>query len=192
MSTPSPARSLSEAQSAAKFPVLVLAFTVLAGMIAGAVCIGGGLYLLIKSGKIDLAQALSARRAPAAQVATRTVTLDPMLVNLSDPSGHAYLRLGLALTVEEPGGAAGPSSASVPAGSPGGAAGAAGATSVAREREIPIRDTVLAVLGEQTSAALLEPGGKERLKQQLEAALAAHNADLRVHGLYFTDFLVQP
>jgi flagellar protein FliL len=189
MSTPSSARSLSEAPSAAKFPVLVLAFTVLAGMVAGAACIGGGLYLLIKSGKLDLAQALSARHAPAGQVATRTVTLEPMLVNLSDPSGHAYLRLGLALIVEDPAGAAGQASATASA-SP--AASAAGATSVAHDREIPIRDTVLAVLGEQTSTALLEPGGKERLKQELEAALTAHNADLRVHGLYFTDFLVQP
>jgi flagellar protein FliL len=181
MSTPSPTRTLPEAQPPAKFPVVVLALTVLAGMVAGAACIGGGLYLLIKTGKLDLAQALSARRAPAGQVATRTLTLEPMLVNLSDPSGHAYLRLGLALIVEDPGGAAGQAPAS-----------ATGAASVAHDREIPIRDTVLAVLGEQTSTVLLEPRGKEHLKLELEAALAAHNADLRVHGLYFTDFLVQP
>jgi flagellar FliL protein len=64
--------------------------------------------------------------------------------------------------------------------------------SLPREREIPIRDTVLAVLGEQTSSGLLAPGGKERLKEELQAALASHNAELKVRGLYFSDFLVQP
>ena len=64
--------------------------------------------------------------------------------------------------------------------------------SLLREREIPIRDTVLAVLGQQTSGALLEPDGKERLKQELQAALALHNPELKVRNLYFSDFLVQP
>jgi flagellar basal body-associated protein FliL len=71
-------------------------------------------------------------------------------------------------------------------------ADAAHAMNLPREREIPIRDTVLTVLGQQTSSALLEPGGKDRLKQELQAALALHNPDLKVQALYFSDFLVQP
>jgi flagellar basal body-associated protein FliL len=64
--------------------------------------------------------------------------------------------------------------------------------SLPREQEISIRDTVLAVLGQQTSQALLAPEGRERLKQALLAALAAQHPELRVHGLYFSELLVQP
>ena len=54
-----------------------------------------------------------------------------------------------------------------------------------------VRDTVLAVLGRQTADGLLAADGKEHLKAELKAALAEHNADLKVKDVFFTDFLVQ-
>jgi flagellar FliL protein len=162
---------------------LVLVLTVFVGIVVGVGCLAGGLYLLIKTGKLHSGPLLVfSERASGPQGVTHTISLDPILVNVADPSGHAYLRLGLALAIED-----GPEtvSSSLPA-------GAAHALSLPREREIPIRDTVLAVLGQQTSSSLLEPDGKERLKQELETALALHNPELKVRGLYFSDFLVQP
>jgi flagellar FliL protein len=151
---------------------LLLGLTVIGGLIVGLGCVTGGIYLLVRTGKIHSGALLAlSERTPAAQVATHTVSLDPILVNLADPSGHAYLRLGLALAIED---------------------SAETTLTLLREREIPIRDTVLTVLGQQSSSALLEPGGKDRLKQELQAALALHNPDLKVRGLYFSDFLVQP
>jgi flagellar protein FliL len=54
-----------------------------------------------------------------------------------------------------------------------------------------VRDTVLTVLGRQTADGLLAADGKEHLKTELKAALAEHNADLKVKDVFFTDFLVQ-
>jgi flagellar FliL protein len=47
------------------------------------------------------------------------------------------------------------------------------------------------VLGRQTSEGLLSVDGKERLKAELNAAMAEHNADLKVTDMFFTEFLVQ-
>jgi flagellar FliL protein len=178
MPSVTPTRSAPDAASAAKFPILVLVLTVIVGIIAGVACLAGGVYLLMRAGKLHSGPLLVfSERTPG--VATRTISLDPILVNLADPSGHTYLRLGLALGIEDGAETATP-------------ANAAQAMNLPREREIPIRDTVLAVLGQQTSGALLEPDGKERLKQELQAALALHNPELKVRNLYFSDFLVQP
>ena len=54
-----------------------------------------------------------------------------------------------------------------------------------------VRDTALTVLGRQTSDGLLSVDGKERLKAELKAAMAEHNAELKVTDLFFTEFLVQ-
>ena len=59
------------------------------------------------------------------------------------------------------------------------------------EEETAVRDTVLTVLGQQTSDELLAPDGKEALKVKLRAALTEHNTDIQVTELYFTEFLVQ-
>jgi flagellar protein FliL len=180
MPSVTPTRNAPDAPSAAKLPILVLVMTVTVGLVLGGACLVGGAYLLMRTGRLRTGPLLVfAERNSAPAVAIHTIVLDPILVNLADPSGHAYLRLGLALGVEE--GVATFSSV-----------GAARALNLPREREIPIRDTVLAVLGQQTSSALLEPSGKDRLKQELQDALALHNPELKVRTLYFSDFLVQP
>jgi len=173
------------------------------GGLAGVVCLMGGLYLLLASGRVRLEpllislHSLPANSLPATSLVPgaptglghagqtgplQTIALEPMVVNLVDPGGHAYLRLGLALAVEQ--------SAAPAASAEGG--GAKATTSLPREQEIPIRDTVPAVLEQQTSQALLAPAGRERLKQALLAALATQHPELQVHGLYFSELLVQP
>jgi flagellar basal body-associated protein FliL len=174
------------------------------GGLVGVVCLLGGLYLLLATGRLRLEPLLASFHVVPGALAgpgqmqnqipgqvtgqmpgqMQTVALEPMVVNLADPGGHAYLRLELALEVE--------ASALSAASAAGGAeAGAKGTASLPREREILIRDTMLAVLGQQTSHALLAPGGRERLKQALLAALTAQHPEMGVHGLYFSELLVQ-
>jgi flagellar FliL protein len=135
---------------------------------------GGFLYYLAHSGHL-MARTSVVRGESAAQP-TRLVALDPLLVNLADPGGEAYLRLSLALRIAD---------------APAKKAGDARAVGGEEEETDAIRDTVLAVLGRQTSDSLLALDGKERLKSELRRTLAQRNPKLKVMDLFFTDFLVQ-
>jgi len=159
-----------------KLPMAMLLVVVMLGACLGCAAAGGGLYFLIKSGKLPLGATAAADGASAAGAgaAGHTIVLEPILVNLADEGGHAYLRLGLTLDVEGDAGKGDEKSAKTPS-----------------EEQLAVRDTVLAVLGQQTSAWLLGPDGKEHLKIELKEALAKHNAQLKVKDLFFTDFLVQ-
>jgi len=96
-----------------------------------------------------------------------TVHLESFVVNLSDPEGGRFLRVGIDLGVDSP-----PAS---PA-----------ATPTAR-----IRDTILAVLTTWRSDALLAPDGKQKLKAELLSGLREKVPELNVRDVYFTEFLVQ-
>ncbi len=96
-----------------------------------------------------------------------TLHLESFVVNLDDPEGGRFLRVGIDLGVDSP-----PAS---PAGVP-----------TAR-----IRDTILGVLTTWRSDALLAPDGKPKLKAELVRALREKLPDLNVREVYFTDFLVQ-
>ena len=136
----------------------------------------GAIMFLSRTGKLGSGAAPSTGNTAkkSTDVATHTVTLEPLLINLSDEGGHAYLRLGVVLAEEDD-----PGTKSKEEVKP-----AAGA-------DAAVRDTIFDVLGRQTSTALLAPDGKEALKISLMAAIALHNAELHVKTIYFTDFLVQ-
>jgi flagellar FliL protein len=164
----------------AKVPILGVLFATMLGLWLGLAGVGGGLYYLVKSGKIQMPAlgggAAAGAGGPVGEGA-HTMVLEPILVNLADPGGHAYLRLGLTLNLE---------------GSEVKAEGGAEPKGKApTEQELAVRDTVLAVLGQQTSSWLLGPDGKEHLKVELEEAIAKHNPQVHVKDVFFTDFLVQ-
>jgi flagellar FliL protein len=98
--------------------------------------------------------------------------LDPFLVNLADPDGDRFLRIGIDLGLErEP--------------KQDGHAG---------QSEMPvarIRDTVLMILTTCKAEDLMAPAGKARLKADLTKALRERVPDLGVREVYFTEFLVQ-
>jgi flagellar FliL protein len=163
-----------------KLPVAMLLVVVMLGACLGTGAAGGGVYFLIKSGKLPIPGAAAADGAGASgtEAAAHQMVLEPILVNLADEGGHAYLRLGLTLDVAGDAGK-------------GEAAGDAKSVKTPSEEQLAVRDTVLAVLGQQTSAWLLGPDGKEHLKIELKEALAKHNPQVKVKDLFFTDFLVQ-
>lgn len=117
-----------------------------------------------------------ARAESVAPAETHLMVLDPLLVNLADEGGAAYLRLSLVLRVTDT---------------------AARKDSKARVDKSDdatvdaVRDTALTVLGRQTSDSLLVPDGKERLKTELKRSMAQHNPSMKITDLFFTDFLVQ-
>ena len=157
-----------------KLPILMLLVVVILGVWIGLVGGGATVFFLAKSGKLPL---VHAGETAAATGASHPIVLEPILVNLADDGGRAYLRVGLTLEV---------SSEAPAAVAPEGGAG--------KEKSAPenaVRDIVLTVLGRQTSATLLGPDGKEHLKIELKEAITKSNLKMTVTDLYFSDFLVQ-
>jgi flagellar protein FliL len=121
------------------------------------------------------------QRAQTDAVSARSIALEPMLVNLADGSGSSYLRVSMTLKVADSADKKGAK-----------AKDDKGQTDKASEDGVAaIRDTVLSVLGRQTSDGLLAVDGKERLKAELRRALNERNSDLKVLDVFVTDFLVQ-
>lgn len=168
--------------------VCLLSTTLAAGAVLGA-----GFWLL-RSGKLAVAAAPApAGQAPGKSAFTETtaegkssaelpsskvLALDPMVVNLSDSGGRAYLRASISLRIAEEG-----EKKVEKEGKPDPAA-AAGKTAA-------LRDTTLSVLGEQTSDGLLGSGGVGAVKKRLRERYALDNPEVHVLDVYFTDFLVQ-
>jgi flagellar FliL protein len=104
------------------------------------------------------------------------LALGPLLVNLADQGESTYLRLSITLQVEDPTATKGSKDAS----------------NKSSDDEIAaVRDTALAVLGQQTADSLLASSGKEDLKVELLKALNEHDHEMKVKKILFTDFLVQ-
>jgi flagellar FliL protein len=165
-----------QAQSA-KLPLVpLLLVCVVTAVLAVGGC-AGVLFYFVHSGRLGgvagVAQSGVAKDAKAEDAPTKNVALEPLLVNLADDDGHAYLRLGLVLAEEV-------SKDAKPAEEkPGPEANAA------------VRDAVLDVLGKKHAAELLQSDGKDALKKELKAALDARVPEAKVRAVYFTDFLVQ-
>jgi flagellar FliL protein len=164
----------------AKIPLGPLMIAVIAGVLIAILCVGGGMYYLVRSGRLLSQTTTSTKTESAVALITHPIVLDPMLVNLADVNGSAYLRVSLALRVVDQGG----KKNSKPTDEKTASLNDSGVTAA-------LRDTALTVLGRQTSGGLLASDGKENLKKQLQLAFAQHNSDVKVANVFFTDFLVQ-
>jgi flagellar FliL protein len=176
MATTPPAIQTQVTPDPIKFPLAQLFIIVTLGMFVGVSALGGGLYYLLRSGKLPI-QSGALPVPSAVESKTHTVTLEPVLVNLADRSGNGYLRIALALRIAD----ASPSKGRVEAESKGSD----------KAPDAALRDTVLMVLGRQTSDVLLTVDGKEQLKKELKEAISEHNPETRAIDLFFTEFLVQ-
>ena len=144
--------------------------------------VGGGVFWLLKSGKLG-ASATAATPAPApiiviAALPTHVLALEPMIVNLADAGGRSYLRAAISLRIRDEE-KTGPKEEEKK--DPKAVDGAAAA----------LRDTTLTVLSGETSDSLLQPDSRETLKQKLDEQYKLHNTDSRVLEIWFTEFLVQ-
>ncbi|WP_419806625.1 flagellar basal body-associated FliL family protein [Terriglobus sp.] len=185
-----PAEIAATAEPKAKGGMLsMLLAGLLSSVIAAGAVLGAGTWLL-HSGKLmpPAAAAKGAAVAPAPSgdavvkselPPSKVMALEPMVVNLSDAGGRAYLRASISLRLAEE--TAG--KAEKAEGKPDPAA-AAGKTAA-------LRDTTLSVLGAQTSDGLLGAGGVPNVKKLLRERYALDNPEVHVLDVYFTDFLVQ-
>jgi flagellar protein FliL len=175
-----PAPAPLAAPVAAKFPIVPLLIAVVVGVVIATLGVGGGVYYLAHTGRLPLQGGAAQKPDAIALATTHAMVLEPLLVNLADAGGSSYLRVSLTLRVADVGDKKGTK-----------ANEEKGKDDKGAEDGAAVRDTVLTVLGRQTADGLLAADGKERLKTELKAALAEHNADLKVKDVFFTDFLVQ-
>ncbi len=183
MATSPPLVQSSSASEPVKLPIVSLLIAVVLGVVVATLGVGGIVYYLARSGRLPMQGGAAAKAEPVGLAATHAMVLEPLLVNLADSGGNAYLRVGLTLRIADVADK-GSAKAKDEKSSDG-----KGGKDV--EAAAAVRDTALMVLGRQTSEWLLATDGKERLKAELKAAMAEHNADLKVTDMFFTEFLVQ-
>ena len=165
----------------AKFPLMPVILAAAISVTAATACVGGGAYFLVRSGRLTGAASAAGKTQTEAPPLTRTIMMEPLLVNLADAGGSSYLRVALTLQVKDEAGKKAPAPKEEKGKDQKGA----------EDAIAPVRDTLLMVLGQQTSDELLAGDGKEHLKRAIKAALTEHNPDVKVTNVYFTDFLVQ-
>jgi flagellar protein FliL len=142
---------------------------------------GTVVYYLARAGRIPMEKGATSKVEVDAPVSTHAMVLEPLLVNLADTGGSSYLRVALTLRITDVDPKKNAKSKDEKNKDGKGSDDAVAA----------VRDTVLTVLGRQTTEGLLATDGKEHLKKDLKEALAEHNSDLKVVDVFFTDFLVQ-
>jgi flagellar protein FliL len=167
--------------AAPKVPVVPLLIAVVVGVVIATLGVGGVVYYFVRAGRLPMQGGAAQKAETVAPITTHGMVLDPLLVNLADAGGSSYLRVALTLRVADVVDKKGVKAKDEKSRDDKGVDEAVAA----------VRDTVLTVLGRQTADGLLAADGKEHLKTELKAALAEHNADLKVMDVFFTDFLVQ-
>ena len=178
-STSSPP-SVAPAPDPTRFPIVSVLLAVVVSAAVAALGVGGGMYYLARTGQLPSFSSATHKPEVVPSPKTHVMVLEPLLVNLADAGGSSYLRVALTLRVADPADKKGPASQEK-----------AKDDASTSETVAPVRDTLLAVLGRQTSDELLTVDGKEHLKTALKTALAERNSSLKVTDVYFTDFLVQ-
>ncbi len=158
----------------AKVGILSLLAAVVLGALLSTVLTVMLAYSLVHFGKLRTT-AISPKE-PENSSQTRFLTLEPVLVNLSDPGGNAYLRLGLIIQIEDVREQSKDKTNN---------------TELNKDQIAVLRDTVLSVAGQEASNDLLSTKGKDNLKGLIRAALIKRDPQIKLKDLYFTDFLVQ-
>ncbi len=191
MSTAS-TETTAPAPPAAKVGLVPILLAVVVSTTVALGAVGGVAFYLVKSGKLapvsaagvptdKKKEAASTEQMPGELPPSHVLALDPMVVNLSDPGGRGYLRASISLRIADEALAKGEKK-----------------KEEGKKEDKPdpgvsaaLRDTTLAVLGEQTSDVLLQTGGLDTLKKKMRETYAIQNRETHVLDVYVTDFLVQ-
>ena len=91
-SSPSPTPAASGPPKA-KVPVVPLLIAVVSGVAIATLGVGGVMYYLAHTGRLPTQPRAAQKTEVAAPTTTHAMVLEPLLVNLSDPDGTAYLRV---------------------------------------------------------------------------------------------------
>ena len=104
MSSPETTEKGTDVAGAAKVPMMPLMMAMLLAVVLGAGAVGGGIFYMIKSGKIGIPGQVVVTKVEAQEkepAKSHPLVMEPILVNLQDTGGHAYLRVGLTLQVRD-------------------------------------------------------------------------------------------
>lgn len=171
----------SGAHVTAKVPFVQLVFAVITAVSVAMGVVGGGIFWLVRSGRLPLPTVPTAETKveAAAPVATHEMVLEPLVVNLADAGGKAYLRVALTLRVVDADDKKDTKAKDETS------------QDAKNNGEAAVRDTLLTVLGQETADTLLAADGKQHAKAELKDALADHASEIKVADIFFTEFLVQ-
>jgi flagellar FliL protein len=138
-----------------------------AGLLAFALLAGGAWFLTSKR-----RAGTGSPPAAATPSVKEVMHLESFVVNLADPSGDCFLRVGVDLGLER-------------------SINPHGEKEAAALPTAQVRDVILRVLSTYNSDDLLAPEGKIKLKGELVKSLQGTIPELGVREVYLTDFLVQ-
>jgi flagellar FliL protein len=164
---------VQETEPAKKKSSLKLILIILIVLLVIGAAAGAGIYFFSRTKQAPATEgvtkeaATKAEKAPAPLVGALW-SLDPFIVNLADNRGERYLKVVMQLELSE--------------------------ASVAAELDIlrpKIRDNILDLLTVKTYAELMEPTGKQRLREEIMLRINSFLTKGNVVTVYFTEFVIQ-
>lgn len=117
--------------------------------------------------KQEIKNARIERQSPLPRSAGLVLPLPPITVNLADPNGRRYLKLGMEVEVN------------------------ADVSNELKAQSPRIRDAIIMLLAGKTYGEVASPDGKVLLKAEIAARLNQILGAQRVVRVYFTDFVVE-
>jgi flagellar FliL protein len=181
----------SKGSATPAIPLLTMSVAIAGAAVLSVALAGGAVYWMARSGHLPGSAAAAATpgapaheaaaAAPVASPKTHAVVLEPLLVNLADQGGAAYLRVSMTLRVQD----------EIPVKGEKAKEETADKGKPVNENEAALRDAALDAIGRMSAADLLQTDGKDKLKERLLHAFAQRVPELKVTAMYYTDFLVQ-
>lgn len=165
----------------AKVGIVQLVMVALIAVIGAVGAAGGLVWWMGKTGKLGGGGTKIVEVVKPEPQKTKDVVLEPMVVNLTDAGGRAYLRAAITLRVadEEKSGEKKEKEEGAEKKPKGG------------EENVAVRDALIDVLGRRSSEELLKPDGKEEVKGQIKAVISVREPSVKIVDIFFTEFLVQ-
>jgi flagellar protein FliL len=139
----------------------------------------GVYYYCLRQGRMHVMPSAPSPGGASVHESGHIINLDTFLVNLADSHKTAYLKVGIAVRVNEH--------------EPSNVGDSKNIENNKIDGDIITswRDITLETLGRQTSDNLLSPNGKEALKAEILKSVNAKSKAARITDVYFSEFLVQ-
>jgi len=172
---------MTPAAPVAKVGIVQLAIVAFVAVIGAVGAAGGLVWWMGKTGKLGGGGTKIVEVVKTEPQKTKDQVLEPMVVNLTDLGGRAYLRAAITLRVadeEKPGEAKKEE-------------GGEKKPKAGGQQDVAVRDALIDVLGRKSSEELLQQEGKEQVKKEIKAVLTVREPSMKVVDIFFTEFLVQ-
>lgn len=135
----------------------------LSSLVVLGIGIGGALYYFSKVAAVKKVETPSARPLIGA-----LWPMEPFIVNLLDNQGERYLKIVMQIELSDQ-----------------------AALAELEQLKPKLRDNILDLLTAKTYAELMEPGGKQRLRDEIAMRLNSYLTKAKIMKIYFTDFVIQ-